>query len=111
MGYRISDFVGCFFFAIKSKYLANILETTERWKKDIRFNTVNNVNLVYVLLNNIRQVLFLLWKKKKKVLISQCPIFKKNLKCLSLCARNFEKFSLSNMRRYPISEIVSKCII
>lgn len=67
MGYRISDFVGCFFFfAIKSKYLANILETTERWKKDIRFNTVNNVNLVYVLLNNIRLVLFLLWKKKKK---------------------------------------------
>lgn len=79
MGYRISDFVGCFFFfAIKSKYLTNILETTERWKKDIRFNTVNNVNLLYVLLNNIRQVLFLLWKKKKKVLISQCPIFKKN---------------------------------
>lgn len=67
--YGISNIRFCwmlFFFAIKSKYLANILETTERWKKDIRFNTVNNVNLVYVLLNNIRQVLFLLWKKKKK---------------------------------------------
>lgn len=65
MGYRISDFVGCFFFAIKSKYLANILETTERWKKDIRFNTVNNVNLVYVLLNNIRQVYSSFGKRKK----------------------------------------------
>lgn len=54
MGYWILDFVGCFFFfVIKLKYLVNILEIMECWKKDICFNIVNNVNLVYVLFNNI----------------------------------------------------------
>lgn len=66
MGYWILDFVGCFFFVIKLKYLVNILEIMECWKKDICFNIVNNINLIYICWLIIYVKCYFFFGKRKK---------------------------------------------